>query len=175
MADEETKPKKTAATKKKGLPPISPRNNDAGDESKPQVTKRKKKKPVAETVESSGPERGEGDSEKPTPRRRARSKTPSGATTNGGVEGDKDATVTTPKKKKAKPKPKPEGGDQAEEVPASDRSATSGQEVRCSDNRIQHGLRIRCVFGQALVERLSMLTWWQWLRFCRAVRGKVTT
>ena len=98
----------------------------AGDVDKPQVTRRKKKKPV-ETVEN-GNATGEGD--KPTPRRRARSATPAGKKMSGADgDGNEDATVTTPKKKKRKPKPKPEGGDQAEEAPVSDRSAVSMPEV----------------------------------------------
>ena len=94
----------------------------AGDVDKPQVTCRKKKKPV-ETVEN-GNTTGEGD--KPTSSRRARSATPAGQKMSGeDCDGNEDATVTTPKKKKRKPKPKPEGGDQAEEAPVSDRSAVN--------------------------------------------------
>ena len=126
MADEDTLPKKTA-TKKRTLPPLSPKSNEDGDAGKPQVTRRKKKKP-AETVENG---HAAGDGDKPTPRRRARSATPTGKKKGGG-DGDgneDDTTLTTPKKKKRKPKPKAEGGDQAEEAPVSDRSAASMPEV----------------------------------------------
>ena len=127
MADESS-PKKTA-NRKKGLPPLSPRNNGNEDESKPQVTRRKKKRPV-QTGEN-GQVAGEGD--KPTPRRRARSATPAGKAEDSGAgdgENNADATATKPLKKKKKPKPKPEGGDQGEEAPDSARSAPSVQEVR---------------------------------------------
>ena len=98
----------------------------AGDVDKPQVTCRKKKKPV-ETVEN-GNTTGEGD--KPTSSRRARSATPAGKTMSGADgDGNEDATVTTPKKKKRKPKPKPEGSDQAEEAPVSHRNAVSMPDV----------------------------------------------
>ena len=125
MADEEAQPKQTV-TKKRALPPLSTKSNEEGDVDKPQVTRRKKKKPV-ETVEN-GNATGEGD--KPTPRRRARSATPAGKKMSGADgDGTEDATVTTPKKKKRKPKPKPEGGDQAEEAPVSDKSAVNMPEV----------------------------------------------
>ncbi|KAK7098902.1 transmembrane protein 237-like [Littorina saxatilis] len=120
MADEnQTTPKKV--TQKKGLPPISPRNNENDDGSKPQVTRRKKKTP-AEPVENG---HATEDGEKPTPRRRARSATPAGKKEVGGGEEGEDTNVTTPKKKKKKPKAKAEEG---EEGLVSDRSAPSVQE-----------------------------------------------
>ncbi|KAL8602011.1 hypothetical protein ACOMHN_008502 [Nucella lapillus] len=131
MADEEdNKPPKKAVAKKKGLPPISPRNGENGNE-RPQPVRRKKKKP-AETAENG---QVPAEEEKPTPRRRARSATPSGkkaassATANGSAgDGSGEPTGTTPKKMKRKPKPKAEADDKAEEGPVSDRSATSAQE-----------------------------------------------
>ena len=106
----------------------------AGDVDKPQVTRRKKKKPV-ETVEN-GNTTGEGDKPQVTRRKKEKRKKKPVETCKvrnsswqkmSGADGDgnEDATVTTPKKKKRKPKPKPEGGDQAEEAPVSDRSAVN--------------------------------------------------
>jgi hypothetical protein len=119
MADEGA-PKKSP-TKKKGLPPLSPRNDVEEGEDKPKPVRRKKKKP-ADGVEN-GQAVGEGD--KPTPRRRAK---PAAADGTGG-ETTEDGAVTVPKKKKKKPKPKTDEEGQGGEPPASDRSATSAQEV----------------------------------------------
>ncbi|KAK7484786.1 hypothetical protein BaRGS_00023960, partial [Batillaria attramentaria] len=116
MADEETTTKKVP-TKKKGLPPISPRNNNAETTDETRPVRRKKKKP-AESTENGHATGGE---EKPTPRRRAKSAPPGEKSTETADDTKDDSALTTPKKKKRKPKPKPEG----EEAPTSDRSATS--------------------------------------------------
>jgi len=67
MADGEAQPKKIA-TKKRALPPLSTKSNEEGDVDKPQVTRRKKKKPV-ETVEN-GNTTGEGDKPQVTRRKK---------------------------------------------------------------------------------------------------------
>ncbi|XP_076472014.1 transmembrane protein 237-like [Babylonia areolata] len=122
MADEGNSPPKKLVTKKKDLPPISPRNGE-----NPQPARRKKKKP-SETAYN-GQISAEAD--RPAPRRQPRSTTPAGKKASNadgsGGEGS-GATTTTPKKLKRKPKAKAEAGDQAEEAPVSDRSATSAQE-----------------------------------------------
>ncbi|GFR70150.1 transmembrane protein 237-like [Elysia marginata] len=108
MADE-TKEAPKRVTKKKGLPPLSPKGED-GETVKP-AKKRVKKKPVDENTppDSNTTKEGSGNQEKPTPRRR-RKRSPS--QTKGEDADVEPPTETAPRKKKKKPKTQAPGESQ---------------------------------------------------------------
>ncbi|RUS70722.1 hypothetical protein EGW08_021513, partial [Elysia chlorotica] len=109
MADE-TKDATRKITKKKGLPPLSPKEGD--EETTIRPTKRRvKKKTVDENTppDSNTTKQTTGDEDKPTPRRR-RKRSPS--QTKGEDVETQPPTETAPRKKKKKPKTQATGEDE---------------------------------------------------------------